>query len=332
MRRLFFLILLVVLAAAGAVAYALLMPAGPRTETFVDILPGTSSTEIAEQLKQQEIIRSEYIFVALRVVKGGTLKAGEYRFDHPVRMEEVWNQLARGDVYTVALTIPEGSNLFDIAAKVEAAGLGSKTAFIEATKQDVGLISDLDPTAPSLEGYLFPDTYRFARHTEPQEMMAAMVKRFRQAAQRIGLSSDYHRTVTLASLVEKETPIDAERALVASVFVNRLYRNMPLMTDPSVIYAALLEGRYRGTIYQSDLQADSSYNTYRHAGLPPGPICNPGLKSLEAALHPAETNYLYFVAAGADPSGRSRFSATLEEHAKDVEAYRRAVRNAGAPQ
>jgi UPF0755 protein len=107
---------------------------------------------------------------------------------------------------------------------------------------------------------------------------------------------------------------------------------MPLMTDPSVIYAALLDGRYRGTIYQSDLQADSTYNTYRHAGLPPGPICNPGLKSLQAAMHPAQTNYLYFVAASADPSGQSRFSATLEEHAKDVEAYRRAVRNAGQPQ
>jgi UPF0755 protein len=132
--------------------------------------------------------------------------------------------------------------------------------------------------------------------------------------------------------VEKETPLDTERPLVASVFVNRLGKNMPLMTDPSVIYAALLEGRYRGTIYASDLQADSAYNTYRHAGLPPGPICNPGLKSLQAAMHPAQSDYLYFVAASADPSGKSRFSATLEEHAKDVEEYRRAVRNAGTPQ
>jgi UPF0755 protein len=288
--------------------------------------------QIATELKQQGIIRSEYVFLALHEVKGGTLKAGEYRFDHPVRMEEVWDRIRRGDVYTVALTIPEGSNLFDIAARVAAAGLGSKAVFIAAAKQDASLISDLDPTARSLEGYLFPDTYRFARHTNPQEMMAAMVKRFRQAAQGIGLSADYHRTVTLASLVEKETPLDAERPLVASVFENRIAKNMPLMTDPSVIYAALLDGRYRGTIYQSDLQADSTYNTYRHAGLPPGPICNPGLKSLQAAMHPAQTNYLYFVAASADPSGQSRFSATLEEHAKDVEAYRRAVRNAGQPQ
>ncbi|MGC2298550.1 MAG: endolytic transglycosylase MltG [Acidobacteriaceae bacterium] len=332
MRRFFLVVLLTAVVAAGAITYALLVPDGPRTETFVDILPGTSSAGIAAQLKQQGIVRSQYVFLALRVVKGGTLKAGEYRFDHPVRMEEVWDRLRRGDVYTVALTIPEGSNLFDIAAKVEGAGLGSKTDFLTAAKQDVGLVNDLDPSAASLEGYLFPDTYRFARHTTAQEMMAVMVKRFRQTAQGIGLSADYHRTVTLASLVEKETPIDVERPLVASVFVNRLDKNMPLMTDPSVIYAALLDGRYRGTIYQSDLQADSAYNTYRHAGLPPGPICNPGLKSLQAAMHPAQTDYLYFVAASADPSGQSRFSATLEEHAKDVEAYRRAVRNAGPPQ
>lgn len=332
MRRFFLLLLLTVVVVAGVAAYAILVPAGPRSETFVDILPGTPSKGIAAQLKQQGIIRSEYAFLALRVVRGGTLKAGEYRFDHPVRMVEVWDRIRRGDVYTVALTIPEGSNLFDIAARVEAAGLGSKAAFIAASRQDAGLISDLDPTASGLEGYLFPDTYKFARHTDPQEMMAAMVKRFRQAAQGIGLSADFHLTVTMASLVEKETPIDSERPLVASVFVNRLDKDMPLMTDPSVIYAALLNGRYRGTIYQSDLEADSPYNTYRHAGLPPGPICNPGLKSLQAAMHPAQTNYLYFVAASADPSGKSRFSATLEEHAKDVEAYRRAVRNATQPQ
>lgn len=332
MRRFFLLVFLAILIGAGAVAWALLAPAGPRTETFVDILPGTPSAQIAGQLKQQGIIRSKYVFLGLRLARGGTLKAGEYRFDRPLPMMSVWDRIRRGEVYTVALTIPEGSNVFDIGARVEAAGLGSKAAFVAGAKEYVGLIKDIDPTAPSLEGYLFPDTYRFARHTGPQEMMATMVQRFRKEARAIGLSGDIHRTVTLASLVEKETPLDAERPLVASVFENRLEKDMPLMTDPSVIYAALLDGRYRGTIYQSDLQADSSYNTYRRAGLPPGPICNPGVKSLEAAMHPAQTDYLYFVAAGADPSGQSRFSATLEEHAKDVEAYRQAVRKAGQPQ
>lgn len=328
MRRFFFLLVLAALVAAGLITYALLVPAGPRTETFVDIAPGMSSSKIAAELQQQGIIRSRYVFLGLLVAKGGTLKAGEYRFDHPVPMTQVWGRIRRGDVYTIALTIPEGSNLFDIAERVQAEGLGDRDAFITAAQQDVGLITDMDPKAPSLEGYLFPDTYRFARHAGVQVIVATMVRRFREKAQTIGLNAEFHGTVTMASLVEKETPIDAERPLVASVFENRLAKSMPLMTDPSVIYAALLEGRYRGTIYQSDLQSDSSYNTYRHAGLPPGPICNPGLKSLEAAMHPAETNYLYFVAASADPSGQSRFSATLEEHAKDVEAYRRAVRNA----
>ena len=332
MRRFFLLLFLVALVAAGVVAYALLIPAGPQTETFVDILPGTPGTRIAAELKKDGIIRSQSVFIALREWRGGTLKAGEYRFDHPARMSEVYDRIHRGDVYTVAVTIPEGSSLFDIAAKVEADGLGSKAAFLAAAKRDVTLVTDLDAQATSVEGYLFPDTYRFPRHTDPQEMMAVMVKRFRQATQGIGLTTDYHRMVTMASLVEKETPIDAERPLVASVFENRLDKNMPLMTDPSVIYAALLDGRYRGTIYASDLQADSAYNTYRRAGLPPGPICNPGIKSLQAAMHPAQTDYLYFVAASANPSGQSKFSATLEEHAKDVEAYRRAVRNAGPPQ
>lgn len=332
MRRFFLLILLAAVVAAGAVTWALLTPTGPRTETFVEISPGMSSAQIAAALKQEGIVRSQYVFLALHEWKGGTLKAGEYRFDHPVPMHEVLDRIRRGDVYTVELTIPEGSNVFDIAAKVEAAGLGSKAAFLAGTKEYVSLVRDLDSTAPTLEGYLFPDTYKFARHTEVPVMVEAMVGRFLREARTIGLTANLHQTVTLASLVEKETPIDAERPLVASVFENRLTKKMPLMTDPSVIYAALLEGRYRGTIYESDLQADSSYNTYRHAGLPPGPICNPGLKSLEAAMHPAQTNYLYFVAAGANPSGQSRFSATLEEHAKDVEAYRRAVRHAGSPQ
>jgi UPF0755 protein len=325
-RGFFIFLLVLLLIVGGAVGFALLVPVGPHTETFVDINPGMSTAQIAAQLKQQGIIRSKDVFLALYVVRNRTLKAGEYRFDHPVKMTEVWDRLRRGDVYTVAVTIPEGSNLFDIAARLEAAGLGPKAAFVTAAQQDKSLVTDLDATAPSVEGYLFPDTYHFARHLTAQEMMAAMVKRFRQEAQAMGLSTDYHQTVTLASLIEKETPVDRERPLVASVFENRLAKDMPLMTDPSVIYAALLEGRYRGTIYASDLQADSSYNTYRHTGLPPGPICNPGVKSLQAAMHPAQTDYLYFVAASADPSGQSRFSATLEEHAKDVEAYRRAVR------
>jgi len=261
---------------------------------------------------------------------GGTLKAGEYRFDHPARISEVYDRLRRGDVYTIAVTIPEGSNLFDIAARIEAAQLGAKEDFERVAQQDTALVSDLDPHAASLEGYLFPDTYHFGRRTTANQMAAAMVRRFRAQAATVGLQGDVHRVVTMASLIERETPIEKERPLVASVFSNRLTKDMPLMTDPSVIYAAMLAGHYRGTIYQSDLNSDSPYNTYKRTGLPPGPICNPGMASLNAAMNPARTNYLYFVAASADPSGHSRFAATLEEHQKNVLAYRRAEHQAGS--
>lgn len=327
MRRLVFLI---VLAAVAIAAYWVLAPFGPKSEKFVEIPPGTAGTKIAALLKDGGIIRSELAFDAMHTIKGGTLKAGEYRFDHPAKMSEVYSRLRRGDVYTVSITIPEGSNLFDIGQRVEAAGLGTKDNFLTAARTNVSLIADLDPQASSLEGYLFPDTYRFARGTSALQMQQAMVRQFRTVATQLGLQGDDHRVVTLASLVERETPIDSERPLVASVFVNRMVKGIPLMTDPSVIYAALLDGKYRGTIYASDLQADSPYNTYKHVGLPPGPICSPGVDSLKAALHPAQTDYLYFVAASADPSGKSKFSATLEEHARDVAAYRKSLRDAGS--
>lgn len=331
MRRFFsLLLLLLVLAAGAALAFVLLVPRGPRQETFVEIAPGSGTARIARQLQSQGIIWNRYAFEALRLVRGGTLKAGEYRFDHPVRMGEIYARILRGDVYTRALTIPEGANIFDIAQRVEEAGLGSRDEFLAAARSNTALVRDFDPLAQTLEGYLFPDTYHFERLTTPLAMQAAMVHRFRQVAASLGMESGYHRLVTLASLVERETPIESERPLVASVFVNRLAQGMPLMTDPSVIYAALLDGRYRGTVYQSDLAANSPYNTYKHAGLPPGPVCNPGAASLKAAMHPAATNYLYFVAAGADPSGHSRFSSTLKEHQRNVQAYRQAVRESKA--
>jgi UPF0755 protein len=266
----------------------------------------------------------------MHLIKGGTLKAGEYRFDHPAKMAEVFDRLRRGDVYTVAVTVPEGSNLFDIAQRLEAARLGGKDAFMAAARANAAMVSDLDPQAKSLEGYLFPDTYHFPRSATALQIVSTMVRRFRQETAGLGMAANYHHVVTLASLVERETPIPAERPLVASVFENRLSKDMPLMTDPSVIYAALIDGRYRGSIYASDLQADSPYNTYRHPGLPPGPICNPGLASLKAAMTPAQTNYLYFVAASADPSGKSKFSATLEEHTHNVQEYRKSLHEAGA--
>ena len=326
MRRLLLLVVIAVLLSAG---FAIYVPAGPHSEMFLEIPAGTGSAQIAAQLKSHGLIRSRLVFEAMRRVKGGTLKAGEYRFDHPARMSEIYDRLERGDVYTRALTIPEGANIFDIAQRVEAAQLGTKEAFLAAAERNVALIADLDPNAQSVEGYLFPDTYHFQRLATPDQMIAAMVKRFRLAAESIGLTQNFHDIVTMASLVERETPIGSERPMVASVFSNRIAKGMPLMTDPSVIYADLLEGRYRGAIYHSDLDTDSPYNTYKHLGLPPGPVSNPGIASLKAAMAPAQTQYLYFVAASTDPSGHSRFATTLEEHQQNVQAYRRAQHAAG---
>jgi UPF0755 protein len=325
-RRFLLVLLVLLLASAAAVGYLLWAPYGPSTEAFFEIAPGTSSYRIAAALEKQHLIRSRYAFDLLRLARGGTLKAGEYRFDHPARPAEVYDRLRRGDVYTRSVTIPEGSNLFDIAARLEAAQLGTRDAFLAAAKANVSLVADIDPDAKSLEGYLFPDTYQFERRVTPLQIQTAMVKRFRVEAAVLSLTGNMHKIVTMASLVEKETPLAEERPVVASVFENRMAAGMPLATDPSVIYAALLEGRYRGTIYQSDLAADSPYNTYKHAGLPPGPICSPGAAALKAAMSPAKTNYLYFVAASADPSGHSRFARTLEEHEQNVASYRHALK------
>jgi UPF0755 protein len=322
------LFLLALLLTAGAAYYLLTTPVGPpagtseANSTYVDIAPGTGTRTIATQLEQAGVLRSRYAFELLRAVKGGKLLAGEYRFDHPAPATEVYARILRGDIYTRTLTIPEGYNIFDIAAAVEAAGFGTRADFLAAERTQTALIADLSPHAASLEGFLFPDTYRFPIRVTPAQILAAMVHRFRQVSAELSLPAEPLRAVILASLIEKEVSQDSERPLVAGVFANRLDRNMPLATDPSVVYAALLENRYRGTIYASDLKSPSPYNTYVHTGLPPGPIANPGIAALKAALDPPPTDYLYFVA---DAQGHSRFSATLQQHNQQVQDYRRAT-------
>ena len=316
-------LLLLVLILAGVGAYVVYAPYGPSTETFVEIAPHTGTRAIAAQLEHAGIIRSRYGFDLIHALRHRRLQAGEYRFDHPAPMTEVYRRIVRGDIYTRALTIPEGYNIFDIAQAVQDNGFGSRDAFLAAERQHTELIAawtSSNGTRPaSLEGYLFPDTYYFARKATPLQMLTAMVHRFRQVSTQLGMTQNVTRTVIMASLVEKEVSEPSERPLVAGVFYNRLAKGMPLATDPTVIYAALLEDRWRGTIYASDLQSPSLYNTYKHTGLPPGPICNPGIASLRAALSPAQTDYLYFVS---DAAGHSRFSADLKEHSKQVQAYR----------
>ncbi len=320
------ILLLLLFAAMAALVY---LPVQLPGEIFVDLPTGTSAQSMAGDLKRAGVIRSRDAFLLLRMLKGGRLKAGEYRFTESASAAEIYDRIARGDVYTRAVTIPEGFNLFDIANAVQNSGLATREAFLAAahTPASLDLIRQFAPHPVSVEGYLYPDTYRFSRHTAPGQMIAVMVRRFRAEAKKSGLEAagvagvprDIARTVTLASLVEKEVHFDDERAMAAGVFENRLRDGMPLQTDPTVIYAALLAGRWRGTIYRSDLDFNSPWNTYRSKGLPPGPICSPGAAALRAAMHPAATDALYFVA---DRTGHTQFSRTLAEHAEQVQSYR----------
>lgn len=300
-------------------------------EVFVDIPKGTGARQIGETLARARVIRYSWQLLVVRAMHPrAKLQAGEYRFDRPASVRQVFDRIAKGDVFYHEITVPEGSNVFDIAAVAEQSGLISGSTFLAAAAQP-RLIADLDPAAQTLEGYLFPSTYRITRHTTAEQLAKQMVDQFRKEWKQLSgryPAANVHDTVTLASLVEKETAVPAERARVASVYSNRLRIGMKLDCDPTTIYAALLEDRYRGKIHKSDLASTNSYNTYHHAGLPPGPIANPGRASLEAALAPAETKYLYFV-ANADGSGSHHFSADYAGHEKAVQAYRHGQSKAG---
>lgn len=345
MRKIVWLILVAVLGAAGWFAWAVLTPVAPSSgnaapdqpsgQTIVLLHPGYSTRRIAAELKSAGVIRSEEAFILWHYIhRGRSLKAGEYLFDKPANIIDIQKRLRRGDVYFHTVVVPEGFTMFDIGRAVEAAGLGPAADFVKVAESDTALIADIDPGAHSLEGYLFPETYQFSRMMTMQEMAAAMVKQFRQVATQINLieptigsvpdaNRGLHETVIMASIVEKETAVAEERPMVASVYFNRLTRNIALDADPSIIYAELLAGTYQGALHHADMQFSSPYNTYRHPGLPPGPIANPGRSALEAALHPAQSDYYYFVA---DAQGHHRFARTMEEHDKNVAAYRKAMR------
>ena len=314
MKKLALLFLLCVAGAAGYLLYQANLPyQGFTNEKFVDIAKGTSTTSLAKTLEQQGVVRQSWLFLLARACSPGTkLQAGEYRFDHPASPFDVLHKIARGDIFYMEVTIPEGQNLFDIAVNVAKLKIFTEEQFLKAAK-DPALIRDLDPNATSLEGYLWPDTYRVVRTTTPAQLCQAMTRKFRATWKSVGEGADVHRVVTLASLVEREARLAADRPLVASVFTNRLKQNIKLDCDPTTVYAALLDGRYRGTIYRSDLDSDNPYNTYKHPGLPPGPIANPGLSAIKAALAPADTKYLYFVAKP-DGLGGHNFSETLAQH------------------
>jgi UPF0755 protein len=318
-------LLVFALVGAGTLYYFLYRPfAGFQSEVFIEIPKGASTRTIARMLADAGVIEHPWEFLLARALRSSAkLQAGEYRFATPASTLTVYNRIARGDVFYYELTIPEGQNLFDIASSVEALGLMPSAQFLAAAR-DPALIRDLDPSAPSLEGYLFPDTYRVTRHTSARELCHILTQRFRAEWKRLGASTDVHRTVTLASLIEKEAAVPADRPLIASVFHNRLKLGMKLDCDPTTVYAALLEGHYNGKIHQSELASANPYNTYQHAGLPPGPIASPGDASLRAALAPAETTYLYFVVRP-DGSGSHQFSKDIAAHRQAATQYRRGI-------
>lgn len=323
------LLIALILALAGLAVAMLVTPyQGFKTEIYVDIPHGTGTAGIARELAREGVIRYEWELWLARLLKpSAKLQAGEYRFAKPDSALDVFNRIARGDIYFFAFTVPEGSNIFDIGHLLEEQGVMSSEDFLKAA-EDPALIRDLAPKARTLEGYLFPSTYRLSHKTTGAQLSKMMTDEFRKEWAKISASkdADVRSTVTLASLVEKETAAADERQLVASVFRNRLALGMLLQCDPTTIYAALLDHRYRGTIHKSDLASVSPYNTYENAGLPPGPIANPGAQSLAAALEPADTSFLYFVAKPA--GGGHQFSATMAQHEKAVIAYRHASKHA----
>ncbi|MGA7079445.1 MAG: endolytic transglycosylase MltG [Terriglobales bacterium] len=334
MRTLLILFLIAALALAGWLAWQLRAPVTPPANTYLLLRPGYSTRRIAAELKKAGVIRNERVFWLWHLLKPKpTLKAGEYLFDREATLPQVYDRIAHGDIYFHVVTIPEGYTIFDIAKAIEDAGLGSAENFLHIAETQTQLIADLAPEAKSLEGYLFPNTYQFTRTQSQQDMAAAMVHQFRTVAQEIGLNVDIPgvdipKVVTMASIVEKETAAPEERPLVAGVYYNRLAQKMALDADPSVIYAELLAGTYQGSLHHADMAVSSPYNTYRFPGLPPGPIGNPGRSALEAALHPDASKFLYFVSDG---NGHHRFARSLEEHNRNVTAYRRSLSHSLGP-
>jgi len=330
MRRWVGLLIVLAVTAGGGVAAALRTVdtpfqgyAGP--EQFVEIAPGTGTSAIGGQLARAGVVSHPLVFrLALwRTGQARVLQAGDYQFTRPLSAREVVGHLARGEVFARTITFREGLTLREMAQHFRAQGFGTAEDFLEAARA-TAFISDLDPAATDLEGYLFPDTYALPRRASANDLIVRMVTLFRQhydgplfdAVRRAGVTT--REIVTLASLVEKETARADERPLVAAVYRNRWTIGMGMQADPTVIYALLQRGTYTGNLTRADLQIDSPYNTYRYRGLPPGPIAAPGLASLQAAVRPADVSHLYFVSRN---DGSHVFADTLDEHNRNVQRW-----------
>ena len=306
-----------------------------KTGQYIDIPKGTSPGAIVHKLATEGVIKNEWPlkFYLKATSKGSTLRAGEYDFPSPISPLGVLAKLQQGERRLNRITIIEGWTRWDIAramTQVPEFGLTSDAQALELMN-NVSLISDLDPEAKNLEGYLFPDTYEFSPETTPAELVEMMVKRFRSVwkpdwtESARSLSFSPRQIVTIASIIETEAKLADERPLVASVIYNRLKKNIPLAVDSSVIYASKLEGkwRYDGKVYLSDIQRRSPYNTRLYAGLPPGPVSSPGESSLRAALNPATSDYLYYVRNPDRDDGAHNFYSNDADFETGVQALRR---------
>lgn len=340
MKRLIILIILVGLLAAGAFGawtYRDLHTPITHTKTgqYIEIPKGTSPSAIVSKLVAEGVIKHEWPlkFYLKGTGKGSTLKAGEYDFPSPISPLGVLAKLQQGERRLNRLTIIEGWTRWDIAramAQVPEFKIGSEAQALELMN-NVSLISDLDPEAKNLEGYLFPDTYEFSPETTAPELIEMMVKRFRNvwkpdwSERARSLNFTTRQIVTTASIIETEAKLDEERPIVASVIYNRLQKDIPLAVDSSVIYASKLEGkwRYDGKVYLSDIQRRSPYNTRLYAGLPPGPVASPGESSLKAALNPVTSDYLYYVRNPDRNDGAHNFYSNGAEFETGVQALRK---------
>ncbi len=327
-----FIIILLMLLGVWWIRSELVTPyyGAATNEAFVEIPRGATTEMIAGLLTDSGVLHSRLpILLYLRWRDlGRRLQAGEYRFTSPATPIQIGQRLVQGDVFYCSITIPEGLSAEETVQQIARGGLGNQGE-MERALHRTEWIRDLVPEAATLEGYLFPETYRFARKTTSEQIVHAMVDQFRLKIARLLAEHPLRagwsitRLVTLASLIEKEVSNQDERYLVASVFDNRIGKGIPLACDPTVIYALKLTGKYDGNIHKSDLQLESPYNTYIHAGLPPGPIANPGMDSLRASLNPPKTNYLYFVSRN---DGTHQFSEDFRAHQIAVYRFQKRVK------
>ena len=308
----------------GLFYYQASRPASEKNQTMIfEIQPGMTLKQVALELSRQGLIRSPRAFQAIAYIqaKQKQVMVGEFSLSPSMPPSKILLQITSGKTILHPVTIPEGYRITEIATLLHSEGLADKEFFIRQTR-DKSLIRPLGIPADSLEGYLFPETYHFSKFTPEKKIVQKMVDTFREQVLKPQLlmsakksSLSWHEIITLASLIEKETGLDSERKIISSVFHNRLRKNMRLQTDPTVIYAM---EKFDGNIRKRDLKIDSLYNTYRYKGLPPGPIANPGLKSIVAAISPIKSDHLYFVSR---QDGSHHFSSTLIEHNLAVQKY-----------